>query len=143
MHLSLIKSSPLRVQDQQYISLAASYSSTCSTHSTRNLPVACGMGNLCEQSFSLVCRRDEEVLYKRRTCKTCFKLKKWKVNLYRHISVKTQEIDVHREEKIHSQLKKVYEFLVSIGFPVQGVIYNDSSKLWLQFECNPVTSSKQ
>ena len=50
---------------------------------------------------------------------------------------------MHREEKIHSQLKKVYEFLVYIGFPVQGVIYDDSSKLWLYFECNPVTSAKQ
>lgn len=38
-----------------------------------------------------------------------------------------------------SQLKKVYEFSVYVGFPVQGVIYDGSSKLWLYFECNPVT----
>ena len=46
-------------------------------------------------------------------------------------------------EEIHSQLNKVYEFLVSVGSPVQGVMYDNSSTLWHYLECNPVTSVKQ
>jgi len=47
-------------------------SRTSSTHSTRNPLVACGTGNLCEKSFSLVCRGDELLLYKCRTGKPCY-----------------------------------------------------------------------
>jgi hypothetical protein len=47
MHLSLIKSIALHVQNQWYISLALLDARTCSTHSTWNPRVACGMGTLC------------------------------------------------------------------------------------------------
>ena len=143
MHLSPMKSSPLRVRDQQYISLGSSYSRTSSTHSTRNPLVACVTENLCKKSFSLVCCGDEFLLYKRRTHKLCYNLKKNGKLIYIGILLQRNEPDMHREDKKFSQLYKVYEFLVSVGVPVQGVIYGDFPKIWLQFECNPVISVKQ
>ena len=98
MHLSLIKYSALHVQDRQYISLAPLDARTCSTHSTRNSRVACGTGTLCAQSFPLVCRRDELLLYKRRTHKPCFKLKNEKL-IYICILLQRNKPDVHRENK--------------------------------------------
>ena len=99
MHLSLMKSSPLRVRDQQYISLRSSYSRTSSIHSTRNPLVACGMGNLCEKSFSLVCFGDEFLLYKCRTHKPCYNLEKNGKSIYIGIHLQRNEPDMDKEDK--------------------------------------------
>jgi hypothetical protein len=75
MHPSLTKISPLHVRDQLCISRDPSCACTCSTHSTRNLQVACGMGSVCTKSFLLFSRGDEFLLWKCSACKSCFKKK--------------------------------------------------------------------